>query len=203
MLWRPVSAPWHSPRQRTRPACASNSWRGKRYIAPASPAGNDARANGRAHRNTTARREPAKPETRSPRPERNPNPEARIARLVGLSATGRGKRCFGVRSSAFLRASAFGLRISGPSFAGRDKALVVEGSGNGYLRTVCDYVHLNPVRAGRLKADVPRDSFRTTMPLAWIAEPLGMGSRGHLAWLQQQRRKGGRIAPTGQTLLGT
>jgi putative transposase len=27
------------------------------------------------------------------------------------------------------------------------KALVVDGSGNGYLKTVCDYVHLNPVRA--------------------------------------------------------
>ena len=28
----------------------------------------------------------------------------------------------------------------------------MEGSGNGYLRTVCDYVHLNPVRAGLLSA---------------------------------------------------
>jgi hypothetical protein len=27
----------------------------------------------------------------------------------------------------------------------------VDGSGNGYLRTVCDYVHLNPVRARLLK----------------------------------------------------
>jgi hypothetical protein len=29
----------------------------------------------------------------------------------------------------------------------------VEGSGHGYLRTACDYVHLNPVRAGLLKAE--------------------------------------------------
>jgi hypothetical protein len=43
---------------------------------------------------------------------------------------------------------------------------------------------------------------RTTMPLAWIAERLGMGSRGHLAWLLQQRRRGGRVAPTSQALLG-
>jgi putative transposase len=35
----------------------------------------------------------------------------------------------------------------GHVFSGRYKALVVDGSGNGYLRTVCDYVHLNPVRA--------------------------------------------------------
>src|SRR5207244_695112 len=26
-------------------------------------------------------------------------------------------------------------------------AILLEGSGNGYLRTACDYVHLNPVRA--------------------------------------------------------
>jgi len=35
----------------------------------------------------------------------------------------------------------------GHLFSGRYKALVVDGSGNGYLRTVCDYTHLNPVRA--------------------------------------------------------
>jgi len=73
--------------------------------------------------------------------------------------------------------------------AGRYKALVVEGSGNGYLRTVCDHVRLDPVRAARLNADVPQESFRTTMPLAWIAERLGMGSRGHLAWLQQEPKR--------------
>jgi hypothetical protein len=32
-------------------------------------------------------------------------------------------------------------------FAGRYKALLVDGSGNVYLKTVCDYAHLNPVRA--------------------------------------------------------
>ncbi|MDR3564235.1 MAG: transposase [Negativicutes bacterium] len=34
----------------------------------------------------------------------------------------------------------------GHLFSGRYKALVVEGSGHGYLKTVCDYVHRNPVR---------------------------------------------------------
>ena len=33
-------------------------------------------------------------------------------------------------------------------FSGRYQALIVDGSGNGYLKTVCDYVHLNPARAG-------------------------------------------------------
>lgn len=41
-------------------------------------------------------------------------------------------------------------KLFGHLFSGRYKALVVDGSGNGYLRTVCDYVHLNPVRAGLL-----------------------------------------------------
>ena len=38
-------------------------------------------------------------------------------------------------------------KLFGHVFSGRYKALIVEGSGNGYLKTVCDYVHLNPVRA--------------------------------------------------------
>src|SRR5256885_3401725 len=37
--------------------------------------------------------------------------------------------------------------------SGRYKAQLVEGSGNGYLRTACDYVHLNPVRARLLKPE--------------------------------------------------
>src|SRR5882724_739205 len=38
-------------------------------------------------------------------------------------------------------------KLFGHVFSGRYKALMVEGSGNGYLKTVCDYVHLNPARA--------------------------------------------------------
>lgn len=38
-------------------------------------------------------------------------------------------------------------KLVGHLFSGRYKALVVDGSGNGYLKAVCDYVHLNPVRA--------------------------------------------------------
>jgi len=39
-------------------------------------------------------------------------------------------------------------RLSGHLFAGRYKSLLIDGSDPAYLRTVCDYVHLNPVRAG-------------------------------------------------------
>lgn len=44
-------------------------------------------------------------------------------------------------------------KLVGHVFSGRYKALLVDGSGNGYLKTVCDYVHLNPVRAGLLGAE--------------------------------------------------
>jgi REP element-mobilizing transposase RayT len=47
----------------------------------------------------------------------------------------------------------------GHLFAGRYKALHVEGSGDGYLRTVCDYVHLNPARAGLLRCGQPLEDF--------------------------------------------
>lgn len=39
-------------------------------------------------------------------------------------------------------------RMRGHLFAGRYKSLLVDGSDDLYLRVVCDYVHLNPVRAG-------------------------------------------------------
>lgn len=44
-------------------------------------------------------------------------------------------------------------KLSGHLFSGRYQALVVEGSGTGYLKTVGDYVHLNPVRAKLLAAE--------------------------------------------------
>ena len=44
-------------------------------------------------------------------------------------------------------------KLVGHLFSGRYKSLIVDGSGTGYLRTVCDYVHLNPVRAGLLSSE--------------------------------------------------
>jgi REP element-mobilizing transposase RayT len=44
-------------------------------------------------------------------------------------------------------------RLFGHLFSGRYKALIVDGSGTGYLKTVCDYVHLNPARARLLGPD--------------------------------------------------
>ena len=44
-------------------------------------------------------------------------------------------------------------KLFGHVLSGRYKAQLVEGSGNGYLKTACDYVHLNPVRARLLKTE--------------------------------------------------
>jgi REP element-mobilizing transposase RayT len=44
-------------------------------------------------------------------------------------------------------------KLFGHLFSGRYKALIVDGSGNGYLKTVCDYVHLNPARARLLRPE--------------------------------------------------
>lgn len=50
-------------------------------------------------------------------------------------------------------------KVVGHLFSGRYKALIVDGSENGYLKTVCDYVHLNPARAGLLKPEQPLSAF--------------------------------------------
>jgi len=55
-------------------------------------------------------------------------------------------------------------RLRGHLFQGRYKAIVVDGGAGTYFRTVCDYIHLNPVRAGllaegKLLLDYPWSSF--------------------------------------------
>jgi putative transposase len=56
-------------------------------------------------------------------------------------------------------------KLFGHQFSGCYKSLIVDGSGNGYLRTVCDYVHLNPVRARLLRAEQKLRDF------AWSSWP--------------------------------
>jgi REP element-mobilizing transposase RayT len=51
-------------------------------------------------------------------------------------------------------------KFFGHLFSGRYKSLLVEGSGNGYLRTVCEYVHLNPARARLLPPKARLADFR-------------------------------------------
>lgn len=51
-------------------------------------------------------------------------------------------------------------KVIGHLFSGRYKSLLVDGSGDGYLKTVCDYVHLNAARANLIAPDQPLRSFR-------------------------------------------
>jgi putative transposase len=68
-------------------------------------------------------------------------------------------------------------------FSGRYKSLIVDGSANGYLRTVCDYVHLNPVRAKLLGASQTLREYR------WSSYP-GYLSRKRDKWLRVDRLLG-------------
>ena len=52
-------------------------------------------------------------------------------------------------------------QLFGHVFSGRYKSLLVDGSDAGYLKTVCDYVHLNPVRAKLLKSRQPAAGRKT------------------------------------------
>lgn len=51
-------------------------------------------------------------------------------------------------------------KLFGHLFSGRYKALIVDGSGTGYLQTVCEYVHLNPVRAKLLQPEQKLSEYR-------------------------------------------
>jgi hypothetical protein len=62
-------------------------------------------------------------------------------------------------------------KLFGHLFSGRYKALVVEGSGNGYLQTVCEYVHLNPVRAKLLRPEQKLSDYRWSSWPQYLKEP--------------------------------
>ena len=57
-------------------------------------------------------------------------------------------------------------KLFGHLFSGRYKSLIIDERGGGYLRTACDYVHLNPVRAVLLSSDQPLSAY------AWSSYPL-------------------------------
>lgn len=73
--------------------------------------------------------------------------------------------------------------LVGHVLSGRYKAQLVEGSGDGYLRTACDYVHLNPVRADLL---APEDRL---LAYFWSSFPLYLAadSQHRPQWLRVDR----------------
>jgi len=60
-------------------------------------------------------------------------------------------------------------KLTGHVLSGRYKAQIVEGSGNGYLRTACDYVHLNPVRARLLAPEDRLMAYPWSSYLSYLA----------------------------------
>lgn len=76
-------------------------------------------------------------------------------------------------------------KLFGHLFSGRYKSLIVDGSGSGYLKSVCDYVHLNPARARLVAVGTPLRGFGWS---SWPAYLLAPSKRP--VWLQVDRLLG-------------
>lgn len=76
-------------------------------------------------------------------------------------------------------------RYFGHLFSGRYKSLVVDESSPGYLKAVCDYVHLNPVRAKLLKPGQALQAYRWSSWPEYLKAP-----RRRWPWLRVERLLG-------------
>ena len=85
-------------------------------------------------------------------------------------------------------------KVFGHLFSGRYKALIVDGSGNGYLRTVCDYVHLNPARANLLKRGMALREYPWSTWPTYLKKP-----RKRPGWLRVDRLLGEYGVPKDST----
>ncbi len=73
----------------------------------------------------------------------------------------------------------------GHLFAGRYKSLLVDEADDLYLRVVCDYVHLNPFRAGLLEEGDALESYPWSSYAHYLAEP-----KKRPPWLRTDRYLG-------------
>ena len=90
-------------------------------------------------------------------------------------------------------------KLFGHVFSGRYKALLVEARSPGYLKTVCDYMHLHPVRARLLGAEerllsYPWSSFAWYLAApahrpAWIRVDRWLGEHGIAADTAEGRQQ--------------
>lgn len=71
--------------------------------------------------------------------------------------------------------------LSGHLFQGRYKAQLIDERSEGYLRAACDYVHLNPVRAGLVSAEEPLEAYR------WSSYPAYRYPKLRPTWLRRDR----------------
>jgi putative transposase len=72
----------------------------------------------------------------------------------------------------------------GHLFGGRYKAQLIDERSPGYLRCACDYVHLNPVRAGIVAKDEKLESYR------WSSYPAYRQAKLRPGWLRVDRLLG-------------
>jgi putative transposase len=73
-------------------------------------------------------------------------------------------------------------KLFGHLFSGRYKSLIVDGSGNGYLKTVCEYVHLNPMRAKLLGPKQKLRDYRWSSYGEYLRHP-----KRRVSWLRVDR----------------
>jgi REP element-mobilizing transposase RayT len=72
----------------------------------------------------------------------------------------------------------------GHLFGGRYKAQLIDARSPGYLRCACDYVHLNPVRAGMVASNEKLESF------CWSSYPEYLRPKLRPRWLRVDRLLG-------------
>jgi putative transposase len=76
-------------------------------------------------------------------------------------------------------------KLVGHLFSGRYRALLVDAESPGYLRTVCEYAHLNPVRAKLLSPEQPLRDY------VWSSYPEYLKAPGRRwPWLRVERLLG-------------
>jgi REP element-mobilizing transposase RayT len=76
-------------------------------------------------------------------------------------------------------------KLFGHLFSGRYKALLVDAASPGYFRTVCEYVHLNPVRAKLLAPEQPLRDYAWSSYAEYLKPPTRRWS-----WLRVERLLG-------------
>ena len=73
-------------------------------------------------------------------------------------------------------------RMRGHLFAGRYKALLVDEADGFYLRTVCDYTHLNPVRAKLIVEEEKLETYAWSSYPDYLKAPRERPESGLLIW---------------------
>ena len=73
-------------------------------------------------------------------------------------------------------------QLFGHLFSGRFKSLLVDDRDGDYLRTVCQYVHLNPARAGLIKPDVELEDYDWSSFPEYLKSP-----KKRIEWLRVDR----------------